>query len=297
MKRREFVTKLGLAALAGGSMTACQKEKTAEVQQKLSQEPVRHWKMVTTWPKNFPILGSGAERIAELITSMSNGKLVVKVYAAGELVPAFECFDVVSQGAAQMGHSAPYYWQGKEPVLQFFGGIPFGMSALQMDAWFYHGEGLKLWEEAYAPFGLIPMPAGNTGVQMGGWFNREINKIEDFKGLKMRMPGLGGEVLRRIGAAPVLLPGGELLIAMQTGVIDAVEWASPYLDLVFGLDKVAKYYYYPGWQECGTTLECMVNRDAMEELPDYLRQIIRVAAQSTNVVMRSEYVWQKVRRP
>ena len=287
MERRDFIVKAGAGALVGGALVGCNSEKQHQIDQ--SDTRVWHWKMITMWPRNFPGLGTGAEYLADLITKLSNGRLQVKVYAAGELVPALGCFDAVSSGVAEMGHGASYYWKGKNPVFQFFSTVPFGMNWSEMNAWLYEGDGLVLWEEAYAPFGLVPLPAGNTGMQMAGWFNREINSVADLHGLKMRIPGLGGEVLRRAGGVPVTLPGGELLTSMQTGAIDATEWINPYSDLVFGLHKVAKYYYYPGWHEPGTTLECIVQRSALEELPDYLQQVISVAAQAVNQRMVTEY--------
>ncbi len=287
MKRRDFITKAGAGALLGGALAACKSEQPRQATRQDTQ--VRRWKMVTSWPKNFPVLGTGAEHLAELITGLSDGRLQVKVYAAGELVPALEVFDAVSQGVAEMGHGSAYYWKGKNPVFQFFSAVPFGMNWSEMNAWLYYGEGLTLWEEAYLPFGVVPLPAGNTCMQMGGWFNREINSVSDLRGLKMRIPSLGGEVLRRVGALPVTLPGGELLTAMQTGAIDATEWINPYADLAFGLHKVAEYCYYPGWHEPGATLECTIRRDAFEPLPDDLKRVIRVAAKAVNQQMTAEY--------
>jgi TRAP-type mannitol/chloroaromatic compound transport system substrate-binding protein len=246
--------------------------------------------MVTTWPKNFPGLGTGANFLAELIEEMSGGRIKVKVYGAGELVPAFEIFDTVANGTAQLGHGAAYYWKGKNAALQFFSSVPFGLTADEMNAWLYHGGGMALWEEAYEPFGLIPMAAGNTGVQMAGWFNKEINSLSDLKGLKMRIPGLGGEVLKKIGGTPVNLPGAELFTAMQSGTIDATEWVNPYNDLAFGLHKVAKHYYYPGWHEPGTTLECFINKKAFDALPDDLKVIVKNAARVANQNMLAEYI-------
>ena len=225
------------------------------------------WKMVTTWPKNFPGLGTAPERFAKNVALMSQGQLEVKVFGAGELVPALEVFDAVSGGTAEMGHGAGYYWKGKAPEAQFFTTVPFGMTAQEMNGWIHHGGGQALWEEVYAKFGLVPLAAGNTGVQMGGWFNKEINSVADLKGLKMRIPGLGGEVFKRIGGLPVLLPGSELFTALQTGAIDASEWVAPYNDLAFGLHKAAKYYYYPGWHEPGPALELIVRKEAFESLP------------------------------
>ncbi|MFT6654556.1 MAG: TRAP-type mannitol/chloroaromatic compound transport system substrate-binding protein, partial [Marinomonas primoryensis] len=250
MRNLMVLGKLVFAGLLALSLVACGGSEKAEDTAKIEKKAETiHWKMVTTWPKNFPGLGTGAEALAKNIKAMSNGRLDIKVYAAGELVPALEVFDTVSRGTAEMGHAASYYWKGKVPAAQFFTTVPFGLTALEFNAWIEYGGGLKLWEEIYAPFNLIPMPAGNPGVQMGGWFNKEINSLADFQGLKMRMPGLGGEVLKKVGASPINLPGSEIFTALQTGTIDATEWVGPYNDLAFGLYKAAKYYYYPGWHE------------------------------------------------
>ena len=248
-----------------------------------------NWKLVTSWPKNFPGLGTGPEKFATLVDEMSNGRLKIKVYGAGQLVPALEVFDAVSRGTAQMGHSGAYYWKGKSPAAQFFTSVPFGLNAQEMHGWIHYGGGMALWQELYAPFNLIPLAGGNTGVQMGGWFNKEINSLEDLKGLKMRMPGLGGEVLERAGGTPVTLPGAELFTALQTGAIDATEWVGPYNDLAFGLYKAAKYYYYPGWHEPGSMLEFTVNKPAFDTLPKDLQAIVRTASRAVNQDMLDEY--------
>ena len=245
--------------------------------------------MVTTWPKNFPGLGTGANNLASLIGEMSGGRLTVKVYGANELVPAFEVFDAVSSGTAELGHGAAYYWKGKSEAAQFFAAVPFGMTAQEMNAWLYYGGGMQLWTEVYAPFGVLPAAAGNTGLQMGGWFNKEINGVGDLEGLKMRIPGLGGEVLKRAGGTPVNLPGGEIFTSLQSGTIDATEWVGPYNDLAFGLYKAAKYYYYPGWHEPGTTLECLFNKQAFEALPADLQSIVSNACRVANADMLAEY--------
>ena len=289
MKRRDFVTTLGVGGLLAGAtaLSGCKDKGATGRRGKFSTE--YRWSMVTTWPKNFPGLGTGANTLARLINEMSGGRIHVTVYGAKELVPPFEVFDAVSRGTAQLGHGAAYYWKGKNPAFQFFSTVPFGLTAQEMNGWLHHGGGMQLWEEAYAPFNLIPMAAGNTGVQMGGWFNKEINSIDDLKGLKMRIPGLGGEVLSRAGGTPVNLPGGELFTSLQTGVIDATEWVGPYNDLAFGFYKVAKYYYYPGWHEPGTTLEAIVNKKAFEALPPDLQAVVRSAARVANQDMLDEY--------
>lgn len=297
MKRREFLKGAGVSALMGGSLAGCDSTEQSQSAQTAAtpvaapvvQKKTIEWKMVTTWPKNFPGLGTGANHLAELIGEMSGGRLKVKVYGAKELVPAFEIFDAVSQGTAEMGHGAAYYWKGKSQAAQFFAAVPFGLTAQEMNAWFYHGGGMDLWKEVYEPFGLIPTAAGNTGVQMGGWFNREINSVADLEGLKMRIPGLGGEVLQRAGGTPVSLPGGEIFPSLQSGAIDATEWVGPYNDLAFGLYKAAKHYYYPGWHEPGTTLECFVSKKAFDELPADLQSIVINASRVANQDMLAEY--------
>jgi TRAP-type mannitol/chloroaromatic compound transport system substrate-binding protein len=220
---------------------------------------------------------------------MSAGRLNIQVYGAGELVPAMQVFDAVSRGTAEMGHGAAYYWGGKLPVAPFFTTVPFGLTAQEMNGWLHHGGGLKLWRKAYAPFNLVPLAAGNTGVQMAGWFNREIHSLADLKGLKMRIPGLAGKVFERAGGSAVTLAGGEIYTSLQTGVIDAAEWVGPYNDRAFGLHEVTKYYYYPGWHEPGPTLELLVNKQAWDSLPQDLQQIVTIAARAANQDMLDEY--------
>ena len=290
ISRRKILQAAGLAATAS-LISACNNggspDKPAESTKIIKKK--REWKMVTTWPKNFPGLGTGAQRIADNITSMSDGRLTVKLFAAGELVPAFECFDAVRENKAQMFHASPYYWINKNKSMPFFGGVPGGVTAQEHNAWINYAGGQKLWDEMYAQFGLKPFMGGNSGTQMGGWFLKEINSVEDFKGLKMRIPGLGGDVITRAGGESVNIPGGELYTAMQTGVIDATEWVGPYNDLAFGFHQVAKYYYYPGWHEPGSTLELTVNKSAYESLPADLQAIIETAARAVNQDMLDEY--------
>lgn len=289
MKRRDLIT-AGAGAAAMGTLAACgQREATATNGPAAPTDKPRTWKMVTTWPPNFPGLGTAANQLAEAITRMSGGRLTVKVYGAGELVPAFEVFDAVSSGTAEMGHGSAYYWKGKVPEAQFFSTVPFGLTAQEMSGWLYYGGGMELWREVYAGHGLVPFDAGNTTVQMAGWFNRAINTVDDLKGLKMRIPGLGGEVLRRLGVTVQNIPGGELFQALSDGTIDATEWVGPYNDLAFGLHKVAQYCYYPGWHEPGTVLECMVNKTAFEELPADLQAIVEAACRMTSQDLVAEF--------
>ncbi|MDG1065364.1 MAG: TRAP transporter substrate-binding protein DctP [Luminiphilus sp.] len=251
--------------------------------------PDYRWKLVTTWPKNLPGLGAAPENFAQYVNEMSNGRLEVRVFGAGEIVPAFEVFDAVSQGAAEVGHGASYYWKGKIPAAVFFTAVPFGMTAQEMNGWLHYGGGLELWQELYAPFGVIPFAGGSTGVQMAGWFNKELRSAKDLSGLKMRIPGLAGEVFDAAGGTAVRIAGGEVYTSMQTGVIDAVEWVGPYNDRTLGLNEVADFYYYPGWHEPGAMLEFTVNATAFNELPPDLQAIVRYAARSANQNMLDEF--------
>ena len=282
MRRRELLTGASALAVAG-----CAQEQSQSAQS-IGNETF-NWKMVTTWPPNFPGMGTGVARLVEQIEIASGGRLKIKVFAAGELVPAFEVFDTVSRGSAEMGHGASYYWKGKAEAAQFFTAIPFGMSFMEMNGWLYYGGGLELYRELYADFNLVPYPAGNTGVQMGGWFNREINSLSDLKGLTMRIPGIGGEALKRAGGTPVTLPGAEIFTALKTGSIDATEWVGPYNDMIMGLHEAARYYYYPGWQEPGPNLECIVNQDALNSLPKDLQMIVEIACAALNDQMTAEF--------
>ena len=256
--------------------------------QVVSTEQIK-WKLVTTWPKGLPGLGSAPENFARRVEEMSNGRLSIRVYGAGEVVPPFEVFDAVSQGVAEMGHGASYYWKGKIPSAVFYTAVPFGMTAQEMNGWLHYGGGLELWRELYAPFGVRPFAGGSTGVQMAGWFNRELKSAEDLKGLKMRIPGLAGEVFTASGGTSVRLAGGEIYTSMQTGVIDAVEWVGPYNDRTLGLMEVAEYYYYPGWHEPGAMLEFTVNQEALDRLPVDLQAIVEGAARATNQDMLDEF--------
>ncbi len=254
------------------------------------------WKMVTTWPPNFPILGEACAKFADRVRTMSGGRMQIRVYGGGELVPALEVFDTVRSGGAEIGNGAAYYWAGKAPASQFFASVPFGMNAQQLNAWLLGGEGLTLWKELYAQFNLIPIPGGNTGMQMGGWFNREINSLADLKGLKMRIPGLGGKVLEKAGGAPVLLAGGEIYTGLERGVIDATEWLGPFHDNLMGFPGIAKYYYSPGWHECGTTLEYIFNKKKLEELPSDLQQILQTAAFEMNAWVLARFEAENARQ-
>ena len=262
---------------------------SADVAASVGTGEVIEWKLVTTWPKGLPGLGAAPENFARRVNEASGGRLRIKVFGAGEIVPAFEVFDAVSRGVAEAGHGASYYWKGKIPASVFYTAVPFGMTAQEANGWLHYGGGLELWRELYAPFGVVPFAGGSTGVQMAGWFNIRLNSRADLDGLKMRIPGLAGEVFDAAGGSAVRIAGGEVYTSMQTGVIDAVEWVGPYNDRTLGLMEVGDYYYYPGWHEPGAMLETIVNAEALAALPDDLQAIVRVAARATNTDMLDDF--------
>jgi TRAP-type mannitol/chloroaromatic compound transport system substrate-binding protein len=240
-------------------------------------------------PKTLPIWGPGVVNFASKVKVMTSGKLDIKVYGAGELVPALQTFDAVKSGSVQMGHSSAYYWQGKLPASVYFTSVPFGMNSLGMKSWLLE-EGQALWDELYKPHGVFSLSAGNTGIQMGGWFNKKINGPEDFKGLKMRIPGLGGKVVEKLGGSPTLVAGGEIYTNLATGVIDATEWVGPYHDYIMGFHKAAKYYYYPGWHEPGSALELMISQKAWNTLPKEYQEIIRISAKALDHDLHAQWL-------
>ncbi len=283
-KRRDFLKKaISSTAIASAALT------TGTHAVHAGNSKTYRWKMVTAWPPHSPLLGEGADLFAKLVEDMSGGKLKIQVYGGGELVPALMAFDAVSQGTIEMGHGSAYFWAGKSAAAQFFTAVPFGMNAQQTNAWFYAGDGIKLWEEVYAPFNLISMPIGNTGVQMGGWYNKEINSIADYKGLKIRIPGFGGRVVLKAGSSVVLSVASEIYMNLERGIIDAAEWVGPYHDYLMGFYKTAKYYYYPGWQEPSGSLELFINKQAFAKLPNELQEIVRTAAYRVNMWTLSEF--------
>ena len=287
MKRREFVSGLGL--LAG--VAACSQEQAECGPAAGPSRETFEWNLATSWPPGLPGLGVGVENLAERIEKATNGRLKIKVFAGGELVPALEVLDAVSRGTVQMGHDSAYYHRGKVPAAQYFTTIPFGQTVHEINAWMYYGGGLELWRELYEPFNVMPFPAGNTGVQMAGWFNKEINSVDDLKGLKMRIPGMGGEVMQRAGATQITIPASEIFTSLQTGAIDAAEWVGPYNDLSLGLHKAARYYYYPGWHESSPMLQCTVNLDAWNTLPADIQEIVANVCQAINTDIMAEYTW------
>lgn len=275
--------------LSASFLTGCNEETAGTDSEGASPAKTYKWKMVTTWPANFPVFQTGVERFAEDVKTMSNGRLDINIYAGGELVPPLGVFDAVQQGTVELGHGGAYYWSGKVPAVQFMSTVPFGMPASGADAWHYAGDGLKLWNQNYASFKLKAFPLGNTGAQMGGWFNKKIETTADLKGLKMRIPGLGGKVLSKAGGNPILMAASELYTALERNTIDATEWVGPYHDLRLGLHRAAKYYYYPGWHEPGTSLELLINEEAWNSLSPDLQKIVEVAAAANNVWMHAEF--------
>lgn len=247
------------------------------------------WKLITSWPKNLPALGTTPEYFAKIVDEMSAGRMKIRVFGANELVGGLEVFDAVSSGVAEIGHSGAYYWQGKIAGTPFFSTIPFGLTGVEMNAWLDYGGGKELWREIYEPFNLYPTRGGNSGTQMFGWFNKEINSLADIKGLKMRIPGLGGEVFSRAGGTPLTLQVSEVFTAMQTGTLDATEFVGPYNDLSAGYHTVADYYYYPGWHEPGSTIELVFNKEKLDSLPADLRAIVLNAAEVMNQKLLDEY--------
>src|SRR5690349_24554249 len=240
----------------------------------VARAQAKRWRMVTSWPKRLPGPGMSAERVAERIGAMAGGRLQISVSAAGEVVPAFEVLDAVGGGVAEMGHTASFYWQGKQPAAAYFTTVPFGLTPNEHVAWVDAGGGQALWDELYKPFGAKPFMGGNTGVCMGGWFRRELKSLDDLRGLKIRSLGLGGEVYRRLGATAQTTPPAEILVSLQSGVLDAAEFVGPGTDISLGLYRVAPNYYGPGFNKPNGTGECIVNLKAWAALDAETKAII-----------------------
>ena len=281
MKRRDFIKKsaVGLGAVAGATTIAAPA---------IAKERIEIT-MVTTWPRDFPGLGTGAQRFAARLAEMSGGRIQVNYFAGGERVKPFDSFDEVASGNAQMYHAADYYWKGKHPGWAYFTAVPFGLTYTEMNAWIRFGGGQELWDELAGEFGLKGVMCGNTGVQMGGWFRKEINTAADLKGLKMRIPGLGGDVMAKLGASPVSLPGSQIYENLVSGSIDATEWVGPWNDSFMKFYEAAKFYYYPGMHEPGSMLACGMNRKFWDKLSKSDKLLIEAAAAMENDVMMAEY--------
>ena len=293
--RRALISAGGLAIAGAGAAALAGPHAGIASDEPASPRTQVRLKLVTTWPKNFPGLGTGVERFADRVAQMSSGAIQIRVYAAGELVPALGAFDAVSEGKADMYHGAEYYWQGKHPAFSFFTSVPFGLVTAEMNAWIYHGGGQALWDELAAPFNIKAMPCGNTGVQAGGWFKKPIRSLADFRGMRIRMPGLGGEVCQQLGATPVTKAGGEIFLALSQGNIDATEWIGPWNDLAFGFYSVAPHYYGPGFHEPGAMLSLGVNLKVWNDLPPSYQAMIREAAAAENDRMFAEFQLENAR--
>ena len=270
-------------------LVGCSDESKNIDSQSIDKNETFNWRLVTSWPKNYPGLGMAPERIADLVEEMSDGQMKITVYGAEEQVPAFGVFDAVSSGSHQMGHSGGYFWKGKVPAAQFFTSVPFGLTADEINAWVNRGGGLELWREIYAPFNIYPIPAGNTGTQMFGWFNKEINSPDDFKGLKMRIPGLGGMMMSKLGLSVVGVPGGQIYENLINGTIDATEWVGPWNDERSRFYEAAKYYYWPGCHEPGTLITLGCNKSWLTSLSKTDQMIIEHASTVQNERMLTEY--------
>jgi TRAP-type mannitol/chloroaromatic compound transport system substrate-binding protein len=281
---RAPITRRGMIVKAGAATAAAAAFPAPAISQ-----GIREFKLATSWPKDLPGLQTSAERIGRAITVATGNRIRVTVFAAGELVKPFEVFDAVSSGVIEMYHSAEYYWERRSPAFNFFAAVPFGFTADEMAAWIHFGGGQALWDELSANYNIKPLLTTNTGVQMGGWFSKEVSSVQSYAGLKYRMPGLGGEVLRRLGATVVNLPGGEIVPALRSGAIDASEWVGPWDDMHLGLHKASKFYYYPGFHEPGTVLATAINKARWDSLTAEERGLITTVANAEYTYSLAEF--------
>ena len=292
MINRRNIVSAGLLGVAGAAAAFANPEDAKILAPAKINRSRRKFNMVTTWPKGLPGLGRAAERVAERVYAMSDGLMEIKVFAAGELVPAFESFDAVANGSADMYHGAEYYWTAKSSAFPFFTAVPFGMTAQEIMGWIDFGGGQQLWDELSGQFGVKAIQGANTGHQMGGWFRKEINSLDDLVGLKMRIPGQGGDVLRALGGSAISLSGGEIYQALQTGSIDATEWVGPWNDYSLGFHREAPYYYGPGFHEPGASLAVGMNLKVWEGLTSGEQAIIKAACESVNHTSLGEFTYQ-----
>jgi len=291
MERRDFMKKATLGTAAGALLAGCGNN-TAEGQGSapaVQTQPNVRWRLASSFARSLDTIFGAAEVLADRVSQLTGGRFVIRVYSSGEIVPAFEVLEAVQKGAVHMGHSASYYYIGKNPALAFDCTVPFGLTARQHMAWVYQAEGLDLLRELFADFNIINFPGGNTGTQMGGWFNREINSLQDLRGLKMRIPGMGGRVMDQLGVTVQQISSGEIYSALERGAIDAAEWVGPYDDEKLGFHKVVDHYYYPGWWEPGPALTFYVNRDAWDKLPVDYQNILEVATAEAGLTMMTRY--------
>ena len=291
MERRDFMKKAALGTAAGALLTGCGNN-TAEGQGSapaVQTQPNVRWRLASSFARSLDTIYGAAEVLADRVNQLTGGRFVIRVYSGNEIVPPFEVLEAVQKGAVHMGHSASYYYIGKNPALAFDCTVPFGLTARQHMAWVYQAEGLDLLRELFTDFNIINFPGGNTGTQMGGWFNREINSLQDLRGLKMRIPGMGGRVMDQLGVTVQQISSGEIYSALERGAIDAAEWVGPYDDEKLGFYKVVEHYYYPGWWEPGPALTFYVNRDAWDKLPVDYQNILEVSTAEAGLTMMTRY--------
>ncbi|MEL6384785.1 MAG: TRAP transporter substrate-binding protein [Cyanobacteria bacterium J06626_18] len=292
MKRRDIISYIGVGTSTAIATAACGQGSTPPSAPNDASSPALpsvDWRMATSWPQALDTIFGSALAIGDRVSTLTGGRFIIKSYAAGEIVPGLEVLDAVQSGAVECGHTASYYYVGKNPALAFGTTIPFGLNAQQQNAWLYHGGGLDTMHQLYADFGIINFPAGNTGVQMGGWFKREVQSLADLRGLKMRIPGLGGKVMAALDVNVQVLPGGEIFLALDRNTIDAAEFVGPYDDEKLGLADAADFYYYPGWWEPGASLELQVNLPAWNALPPEYQEALKTATYEANLNMLSQY--------
>jgi TRAP-type mannitol/chloroaromatic compound transport system substrate-binding protein len=275
LERRRFLAKAGAAVAATAAIVDAPT---------VIAQPKIQWRLSTAWPKQLDVMQGSANRLGRVVEEMSGGRFHIEVYPGGQIMQPFECFDATSKGTIEAFMSAAAYWASREPAIEWFMAVPFGLDPQGMAAWYYEGDGRQLWEETYAPFNILPRLGPGFSPQMGGWFRRKINTLADYKGLKMRIAGLGGQVLGRAGGTAILTPAAEIYAALERGVIDAAEWVGPHDDLTLGLQNTARYYYYPGWHEPGTVSEFGFNRKAYDALPADLRRILDLAVAATQIM-------------
>ena len=286
MERRSFLKKAGLGLAAGAGVTA---PAIVNAQAPAAGLPTISWRMATSWPKSLDTLYGGAEQVAKRVSAATGGKFTIKVFAAGEIVGGLQVLDAVQNGTVECGHTATYYYFGKDPTFALSCAVPFGPNSRQQNAWMYHGGGLELMREFYKGYNVMQFPAGNTGCQMGGWFRKEIKTVTDLKGVKFRVSGYAGLALGKLGVVPQQLAGGDVYPALEKGTIDGAEWVGPYDDEKLGFYKVAKYYYYPGWWEGGPEIDLLVNIKSWEALPKEYQAILEAACAEANISMLAKY--------
>lgn len=288
MKRRQFVRNASMAAAGGALVAGCASGESGSAAS-VQTRPRVSWRLTSSFPRSLDTIYGAAEVLGNRVSDLTDGRFTIRAFPAGELVPYNQVLETVQKGTVQMGHSASYYFTGLNPALAFDATVPFGLNARQLNAWFYHGDGMDLMRELFADFNIINLPGGNTGVQMGGWFRERVDSLSDFRGLKMRIPGFGGQVMAELGVNVQVLAGGEIYPALERGVIDAAEWTGPYDDEKLGFHQIAKNYYYPGWWEPGPGLSFYINKDAWEELPSDYKAALETAAAEANVDMVASY--------